>query len=79
MITMLPPDAIFVFCFCFLQPSHRANATFDKRLASAYEEHAVGPTCHVANCDEDEVPAYAGQFHKSLPHDEYGQVSNGAQ
>eukprot|EP00904_Undaria_pinnatifida_P002847 jgi/Undpi1/12563/HiC_scaffold_6.g02232.m1 len=45
-----------------------------KRLAIAKDEFAVGPTCHVSNGDEQNVPLYAGNYHKSLPHDRFGQV-----
>lgn len=45
-----------------------------KRLAVANAEFTVGPTCHVSNRDEENVPRYAGNFHKSLPHDRFGQV-----
>ena len=47
-----------------------------KRLAIAKDEFAVGPTCHVSNGDEQNVPLYAGNYHKSLPHDRFGQVGN---
>lgn len=48
--------------------------TRSKRLAITKDEFSVGPTCHITNGDEENVPGFAGQFHKSLPHDKYGQV-----
>lgn len=56
------------------QPSERAKVTFKKRIDIAKEELEVGPTCHITNGDEEDVPDFAGQFHKSLPHDKNGQV-----
>ena len=61
----------FVFC---LQPVERATITRDNRIAIANNEFAVGPTCHITNGDEENVPLFAGQYHKSLPHDKFGQV-----
>lgn len=43
-------------------------------MALASNEFAVGPTCHITNGDEENVPLFAGQYHKTLPHDEFGQV-----
>ena len=57
-----------------LQPVERAKVTFKKRVAIAKNEFAVGPTCHITNGDEENVPLFAGQYHKSLPHDQFGQV-----
>ena len=48
--------------------------TFEKRVEISKGEFAVGPTCHLNNGDEANVPNFVGQFHKSLPHDELGQV-----
>eukprot|EP00752_Nemacystus_decipiens_P009703 g8666.t1 len=62
----------------FLSPKERAKVTFAKRVHAAKEEFKVGPTCHITNGDEETVPDYAGQFHKSLPHDEFGVVAPGA-
>ena len=57
-----------------LQPVARATVTLKSRLAIAQSEFAVGPTCHITNGDEENVPLFAGQYHKSLPHDKFGQV-----
>ncbi|CAN0564944.1 unnamed protein product, partial [Laminaria digitata] len=57
-----------------LQPVQRATVTLEKRLAIAKNEFGVGPTCHITNGDEEDVPLFAGQYHKSLPHDKFGQV-----
>ncbi|CAM9587810.1 unnamed protein product, partial [Laminaria digitata] len=61
-----------------LQPVARANVTLLNRLAIANDEFAVGPTCHVNNGDEENVPRFAGQYHKTLPHDKFGQVDEAA-
>ncbi|CAM9706578.1 unnamed protein product, partial [Laminaria digitata] len=61
-----------------LQPVARAKVTLLKRLAIAKDEFSVGPTCHINNGDEENVPLFAGQYHKSLPHDEFGQVDEAA-
>ncbi|CAN0565142.1 unnamed protein product, partial [Laminaria digitata] len=58
----------------FIQPVARANVTLLNRLAIANDEFAVGPTCHINNGDEENVPLFAGQYHKTLPHDKFGQV-----
>lgn len=57
-----------------LQPVARAKVTLSNRLAIAQDEFSVGPTCHITNGDEENVPRFAGQFHKTLPHDKFGQV-----
>eukprot|EP00904_Undaria_pinnatifida_P000007 jgi/Undpi1/10006/HiC_scaffold_28.g12460.m1 len=44
-------------------------------MALASNEFAVGPTCHITNGDEENVPLFAGQYHKTLPHDEFGQAA----
>eukprot|EP00904_Undaria_pinnatifida_P002850 jgi/Undpi1/12566/HiC_scaffold_6.g02235.m1 len=62
----------------FLDPVERAKVTRSKRLAITKDEFSVGPTCHITNGDEENVPGFAGQFHKSLPHDKYGQVDEHA-
>ncbi|CAM9646416.1 unnamed protein product, partial [Ascophyllum nodosum] len=58
----------------FLSPTERAKVTFKKRIGIAVGEFAVGPTCHLNNGDEANVPNFDGQFHKSLPHDNVGRV-----
>ncbi|CAN0377619.1 unnamed protein product, partial [Ascophyllum nodosum] len=58
----------------FLSPTERAKITFKRRIGIAVGELAVGPTCHLNNGDEANVPFFDGQFHKSLPHDEVGRV-----
>eukprot|EP00903_Cladosiphon_okamuranus_P014557 g13503.t1 len=62
----------------FLSPSERAKVTLHKRVGAAKEEFQVGPTCHITNGDEQSVPDFAGQFHKSLPHDYNGVVDAAA-
>nr|AYP65252.1 vanadium-dependent bromine peroxidase [Saccharina japonica] len=62
----------------FLDPVPRAKVTLLKRLAIAKDEFSVGPTCHINNGDEENVPLFAGQFHKTLPHDKFGQVDEDA-
>eukprot|EP00904_Undaria_pinnatifida_P000010 jgi/Undpi1/10009/HiC_scaffold_28.g12463.m1 len=62
----------------FLDPVERATITRDNRIAIANNEFAVGPTCHITNGDEENVPLFAGQYHKSLPHDNFGQVDPAA-
>ncbi|CAN0418201.1 unnamed protein product, partial [Ascophyllum nodosum] len=62
----------------FLSPTERGKVTFEKRVEIAKGELAVGPTCHLNNGDEANVPNFVGQFHKSLPHDELGQVDPAA-
>eukprot|EP00752_Nemacystus_decipiens_P009696 g8660.t1 len=62
----------------FLSPGERAKVTFSKRVHAAKEEFKVGPTCHITNGDEENVPDFVGQFHKSLPHDEFGVVDPAA-
>ena len=57
-----------------IQPVARAKVTLKNRLAIAKDEFEVGPTCHITNGDEENVPRFAGQYHKTLPHDEFGQV-----
>lgn len=58
------------------QPVPRAEATRQFRLAIAQDEFDVGPTCHLTNGDEDDKTLMlAGQFHKTLPHDKFGQVN----
>ncbi|CAM9570968.1 unnamed protein product, partial [Laminaria digitata] len=57
-----------------LQPRERAKVTLEKRLAIAKDEFSVGPTCHINNGDEENIEDYAGNFHKTLPHDKFGQV-----
>ena len=52
----------------------RAEVTLKNRLAIAKDEFEVGPTCHITNGDEENVPRFAGQYHKTLPHDKFGQV-----
>ena len=52
----------------------RAKVTLLRRLAIAKDEFAVGPTCHITNGDEENVPLFAAQYHKTLPHDKFGQV-----
>lgn len=59
---------------CLSQPSERAKVTLQKRVNAAKEEFHVGPTCHITNGDEKNVPDFVGQFHKSLPHDKFGNV-----
>ncbi|CAM9244255.1 unnamed protein product [Ectocarpus sp. 13 AM-2016] len=59
----------------FLSPIERAKVTLQKRVDTAKEEFQVGPTCHITNGDETNVPDFIGQFHKSLPHDNFGTVS----
>ena len=61
-----------------LQPTERAKVTLAKRVHAAKDEFEVGPTCHINNGDEQNVPNYVGQFHKSLPHDKFGTVFPGA-
>ena len=48
--------------------------TLAKRVHAAKDEYQVGPTCHITNGDEQSFPDFAGQFHKSLPHDKFGAV-----
>eukprot|EP00904_Undaria_pinnatifida_P000009 jgi/Undpi1/10008/HiC_scaffold_28.g12462.m1 len=62
----------------FLDPVERVTTTRDNRIAIANNEFAVGPTCHITNGDEENVPLFAGQYHKSLPHDKFGQVDPAA-
>nr|CAD37191.1 vanadium-dependent bromoperoxidase 1 [Laminaria digitata] len=62
----------------FLDPVPRAKVTLLKRLAIAKDEISVGPTCHINNGDEENVPLFAGQYHKTLPHDKFGQVDEDA-
>ncbi len=62
------------FFRCLSQPSERAKVTLQKRVNAAKEEFHVGPTCHITNGDEENVPDFVGQFHKSLPHDKFGNV-----
>ena len=63
-------------CYVSLQPVPRAEVTRAKRLAIADDEFKVGPTCHITNGDEDdETLMLAGQYHKTLPHDRFGQVT----
>eukprot|EP00904_Undaria_pinnatifida_P000014 jgi/Undpi1/10012/HiC_scaffold_28.g12466.m1 len=62
----------------FLDPVERATITRDNRIAIANNEFAVGPACHITNGDEENVPLFAGQYHKSLPHDKFGQVDPAA-
>ncbi|CAN0569515.1 unnamed protein product [Ectocarpus sp. 12 AP-2014] len=62
----------------FLSPTERAKVTLQKRVDTAKEEFQVGPTCHITNGDETNVPDFIGQFHKSLPHDKFGTVSKTA-
>ncbi|CAM9447814.1 unnamed protein product, partial [Pylaiella littoralis] len=62
----------------FLSPTERAKVTLLKRVNAAKDEFHVGPTCHITNGDEESVPNFIGQFHKSLPHDEYGTVEPSA-
>ncbi|CAN0233495.1 unnamed protein product, partial [Ectocarpus fasciculatus] len=57
-----------------LQPTERARVTLQKRVDTAKEEFHVGPTCHITNGDETNLPDFIGQFHKSLPHDKFGTV-----
>ena len=52
--------------------------TLAKRVHAAKDEFEVGPTCHITNGDEETVADFAGQFHKSLPHDYNGVVVPGA-
>ena len=56
------------------QPIERAKITREMRETIAKNEFAVGPTCHITNGDEKNVPLFAGQYHKTLPHDKFGQV-----
>ena len=56
------------------QPTERAKVTFKRRIDIAKGEFAVGPTCHLNNGDEENVPDFVGQFHKTLPHDDLGRV-----
>lgn len=67
-------DAAIIRPLLRLQPVTRAKLTAKERFAIAKHEYAVGPTCHVSNGDEENVPLYAGNYHKSLPHDKFGQV-----
>lgn len=48
--------------------------TLEKRLAIAKDEFEVGPTCHISNGDEENVEDFAGNFHKTLPHNKFGEV-----
>ncbi|CAN0305544.1 unnamed protein product, partial [Scytosiphon promiscuus] len=58
-----------------LQPVTRGEVTRRNRLVIAQDEFKVGPTCHITNGDEeDETLMLAGQYHKTLPHDRFGQV-----
>ncbi|CAN0532282.1 unnamed protein product, partial [Scytosiphon promiscuus] len=61
-----------------LQPVARAKVTLLNRLTITKDEFSVGPTCHINNGDEENVPLFAGQFHKTLPHDKFGQVDEAA-
>eukprot|EP00904_Undaria_pinnatifida_P002853 jgi/Undpi1/12569/HiC_scaffold_6.g02238.m1 len=62
----------------FLDPIERAKITREMRETIAKNEFAVGPTCHITNGDEKNVPLFAGQYHKTLPHDKFGQVDPAA-
>ena len=57
-----------------LQPPQRTKITLGNRLAIASAEVDVGPTCHIPNGDEENSPLFAGQYHKTRPHDKFGQV-----
>ena len=57
------------------QPRERAEITRKKREIIAQDEFEVGPTCHITNGDEDnESLEFAGNYHKTLPHDRFGRV-----
>eukprot|EP00904_Undaria_pinnatifida_P002849 jgi/Undpi1/12565/HiC_scaffold_6.g02234.m1 len=61
------------------QPRERAETTRKKREIIAQDEFEVGPTCHITNGDEDnESLEFAGNYHKTLPHDRFGRVSKRA-
>eukprot|EP00904_Undaria_pinnatifida_P002851 jgi/Undpi1/12567/HiC_scaffold_6.g02236.m1 len=61
------------------KPAERAELTRKKREIIAQDEFEVGPTCHITNGDEEnESLGFAGNFHKTLPHDKFGRVSKRA-
>jgi len=54
-----------------LQPRHRDDEAFDVRSnAAKLERDGTGLVCQFNNGDTD----LAAKFHKTLPHDELGQV-----
>ena len=79
-LSLRPSPAFVLVIVCILststalKPTERAKITFKRRIGIAVGELAVGPTCHLNNGDEASIPDFAGQFHKSLPHDQFGQV-----
>ena len=53
------------------QPNRRDNVAFtSRRDAARRERDGTGTVCQINNGDTD----LAGMFHKSLPHDDLGQV-----
>lgn len=63
-------------CTPCTQPVERAKITRQRRINNAEDEFEVGPTCHITNGDEEnpDIENFAGQFSKSLPHDDLGRV-----
>ena len=66
--------SLIIIIYPALQPTKRSKITFERRVGIAVGELAVGPTFHLNNADEANVPDFAGQFHNSLLHDQFGQA-----
>ncbi|CAM9199332.1 unnamed protein product [Choristocarpus tenellus] len=59
-------------------PLARRVAAFEKRSDAAQAELDLRHQCHKNNGDEEKYPSLLGNFHKTLPHNEYGEVDTEA-
>ena len=57
---------------------NRRNRAFQIRHQAALAEHAIGIPAHATNGDEELYPSRIGNFSKTLPHNEFGEVDPGA-
>ena len=58
--------------------AQRAEAAYKVRVAAAERQRKLGIPEHPTNGDEERYPNRIGNFHKTLPHNEYGEVDTAA-
>lgn len=59
-------------------PIERRNEAYRIRLEAALEEKNRAVIFHQCNGDETAFPNFIGNFHKTLPHDQFGEVDPAA-